>query len=128
MVALTSAAPNHTLVQRVRDMTLCDDISRSVSTRKLTESEVNLVFRMIDEDGDVYFVAECLEIPGCVSQGSTQEEAEANIKDAISACLSVMFRDALKSLMERPINCDLRGISSQRRLTITRPEPELQSA
>jgi len=109
-------------------MTLCDDISKSVSSGEFPESEVNLVFRKIDEDGDVYFVAECLEIPGCVSQGSTQEEAEANIKDAICACLTVMYQDALRSLMERPIKSDLRGISSQRRLMIGRPETELQYA
>lgn len=109
-------------------MTLCDDISKSVSSGKIPESEVNLVFRKIDEDGDVYFVAECLEIPGCVSQGSTQEEAEANIKDAICACLTVMYQDALRNLMERPIKSDLRGISAQRRLMIGRPETELQYA
>jgi len=110
-------------------MTLCDDISESISCgEKLPETEVNLVFREVDEDGDVYFVAECLEIPGCVSQGSTQEEAESNVKDAIRLCLTVMYMDALKSIMERPIKRDLRGISSQRRLTIGQPQQELQYA
>jgi predicted RNase H-like HicB family nuclease len=110
-------------------MTLCDDISTSVIRgEKLPDVDVNLVFRQISGEGDVYFVAECLEIPGCVSQGDTREEAECNIKDAISACLSVMYADALKRMMERPINRDLRGISFQRRLTITQPQPELQFA
>ena len=40
-----------------------------------------------DEDG--MFVAECPAIPGCVSQGFTEAEAEANIKDAIRECLAV---------------------------------------
>ena len=35
-----------------------------------------------DEDG--IFVSEVPELPGCVSQGNTREEAIANIKDAIS--------------------------------------------
>jgi len=43
------------------------------------------VFR--DEDG--VFVAECPAIPGCVSQGKTEEEAEKNIREAIKECLSV---------------------------------------
>lgn len=43
------------------------------------------IFR--DEDGT--YVAECPSIPGCVSQGRTQEEAELNIQDAIKACLEV---------------------------------------
>jgi len=38
-----------------------------------------------DEDG--IYIAECPAIPGCVSQGKT--EAEANIQDAIKQCLEV---------------------------------------
>jgi predicted RNase H-like HicB family nuclease len=40
-----------------------------------------------DEDG--MYVAECPSIPGCVSQGQTEAEAEANIADAIRECLAV---------------------------------------
>ena len=40
-----------------------------------------------DEDG--MYVAECPAIPGCVSQGRTQEEAERNVEDAIRECLAV---------------------------------------
>jgi len=36
-----------------------------------------------DEDG--YWVAECPSLPGCISQGQTQEEAIANIREAIEA-------------------------------------------
>ncbi len=32
-------------------------------------------------------VAECPAIPGCVSQGKTETEALANIREAIEACL-----------------------------------------
>ena len=46
------------------------------------------------EDG--YIVAECLEIPGCLSQGKTKEEALKNIQDAIRECLSVMLEDLVK--------------------------------
>jgi len=40
-----------------------------------------------DEDGMV--VADCPAIPGCVSQGRTEAEAEQNIREAIQACLEV---------------------------------------
>jgi predicted RNase H-like HicB family nuclease len=40
-----------------------------------------------DEDG--WFVAECPSIPGCVSQGKTQKQAEKNIQKAIKECLEV---------------------------------------
>ena len=35
------------------------------------------------------FIAECASIPGCVSQGQTEKEAETNIGDAIRECLAV---------------------------------------
>ena len=40
-----------------------------------------------DEDG--MFIAECPSIPGCVSQGKTQQEAEKNIQYSIKECLEV---------------------------------------
>jgi len=40
-----------------------------------------------DEDG--IFVAECPSIPGCISQGKTEQEAEKNIQKAIKECLEV---------------------------------------
>jgi len=43
------------------------------------------IFR--DEDG--VFIAECPSIPGCVSQGKTEQKAEDNIREAIKECLEV---------------------------------------
>lgn len=43
----------------------------------------------IEKDEDGMFVAECPAIPGCVSQGKTEQEAMKNIKDAIKECLEV---------------------------------------
>lgn len=40
-----------------------------------------------DEDG--VYIAECPAIPGCISQGRTEAEAEANISEAIRECLAV---------------------------------------
>jgi predicted RNase H-like HicB family nuclease len=40
-----------------------------------------------DEDG--IFIAECPSIPGCVSQGKTEQEAEGNLREAIKECLEV---------------------------------------
>ena len=45
-------------------------------------------FRVIIEpDEDGVFVAECPNLPGCISQGSTRAEAVANITDAIQGYL-----------------------------------------
>lgn len=43
----------------------------------------------IDRDEDGMFVVECPSIPGCISQGKTEQEAIENIKDAIKQCLEV---------------------------------------
>jgi predicted RNase H-like HicB family nuclease len=40
-----------------------------------------------DEEG--WYIVECPIIPGCLSQGETQEEALQNIKEAIDLCLEV---------------------------------------
>jgi predicted RNase H-like HicB family nuclease len=41
------------------------------------------------QDEDKVWIVECPGISGCVSQGSTREEAMTHIKDAIAACLEV---------------------------------------
>jgi predicted RNase H-like HicB family nuclease len=47
-----------------------------------------MVFHVtLTEAEDGWFVAECPALPGCVSQGKDEQEALANIKEAISAWL-----------------------------------------
>lgn len=43
----------------------------------------------LERDEDGYFVVECPSIPGCISQGTTEEEALSNIREAIIGCLEV---------------------------------------
>ena len=42
---------------------------------------------LIEQDEDGVFVAECPNLPGCISQGNTREEALANVQDAIRGYL-----------------------------------------
>ena len=46
-----------------------------------------------DEDG--MYIAECPSIPGCISQGKTEEEAQQNIQDAIKECIEVRLEKGL---------------------------------
>lgn len=46
---------------------------------------MNRVLLHPDEDG--WIVAEVPELPGCISQGKTEAEARANIREAITAWL-----------------------------------------
>jgi len=45
--------------------------------------------------GEEYWVAECPSLPGCISQGKTEEEAIENIKEAIEAYTSTLKEDGL---------------------------------
>ncbi len=46
------------------------------------------VFRIVvTSDEDDWFVAECIDLPGCVSQGKTEQDALRNVKDAIHGYL-----------------------------------------
>ena len=51
------------------------------------------------EDGD--WVAECPSLPGCISQGSTKEDAIANIKEAIRGYVAALEQDNLPIPEER---------------------------
>lgn len=56
--------------------------------RKTEDTNMKYVITLFqDEDG--VFIAECPSIPGCVSQGKTESEAEINICQAIKECLDV---------------------------------------
>jgi predicted RNase H-like HicB family nuclease len=58
-----------------------------------------MIFHVVletDEDG--WIVAECPSLPGCVSQGKTEQEALENIKEAITAWLWAEDQKALSTL------------------------------
>lgn len=43
---------------------------------------------LVSQEEDGMFVAECSNLPGCVSQGKTHDEAITNIRDAIEGYLA----------------------------------------
>jgi predicted RNase H-like HicB family nuclease len=51
------------------------------------------------EDND--WVAECPSLPGCISQGSTREEAILNIREAIQGYIAALEEDGLQVPEER---------------------------
>ena len=63
------------------------------SIDRLGEASDNRAMRLrfrvlIGQDEDGMFVAECPNLPGCISQGRTREEALANIRDAMQGYLA----------------------------------------
>jgi predicted RNase H-like HicB family nuclease len=51
------------------------------------------------EDG--FWIAECISLPGCITQGATKQEAIANIREAIQAYIEVLEEDHLPVPEER---------------------------
>ena len=49
----------------------------------------------LEKDEDGWYVVESPAIPGCVSQGRTEEKALDNIREAISECLAVRAEEGL---------------------------------
>ncbi len=49
----------------------------------------------LDRDETGMIVAECPAIPGCISQGRTEAEALANIREAIEACLEARAQEGI---------------------------------
>ncbi len=50
---------------------------------------LSVIIRLDAEAGG--YVAECLDIPGCLSEGDTVEEALSNVREAAQGCLLSMI-------------------------------------
>jgi len=49
---------------------------------------------ILEKEEEGGYSAQCLELPGAISQGETKEEALRNIKEAIEAVLEVLTQEA----------------------------------
>ena len=61
---------------------------------------------ILERDETGMIVAECPAIPGCVSQGRTEDEALVNIHEAIVGCLEVRAEQGLP-LTVRTVQVDV---------------------
>ena len=52
----------------------------------------------LEHDEDGWVVAECPALPGCLSQGKDEQEALANIREAITAWLWAEDQKAMKAM------------------------------
>ena len=59
-------------------------------------------YRIVLKKGlDGYYVAQCLEVPGAISQGRTKAEAIRNAKEALQLVLEVLKEEAKKGEIAR---------------------------
>ena len=84
-----------------------DEPTRSDSSGILKRGRASMKLSVtLERDESGMIVAECPAIPGCVSQGKTEEEALANIREAIVACLEVRAEQGLP-LTVRTVEIDV---------------------
>jgi predicted RNase H-like HicB family nuclease len=58
----------------------------------------------LERDETGIFVVECPSIPGCISQGKTEQEALTNIREAIVGCLET------RAANQMPLTVDVREV------------------
>lgn len=61
---------------------------------------------ILKSQGKEGFVVKCLELPGCLSEGRTKEEALKNIQDAIRLYLADIKKE-VKQRKARPIKVNI---------------------
>jgi len=61
---------------------------------------------ILKAQGKEGFVVKCLELPGCLSEGKTKEEALKNIQDAIRLYLTDIKKE-VKQRRARPIKVNI---------------------
>jgi len=71
--------------------------------------EVRVVVEPDEIDGG--FVAECLDVPGAMSQGETEEEALENVIDAVQGVMALRMEEHFRSLDLSPGSRATRTVS-----------------
>ncbi|MFA4958216.1 MAG: type II toxin-antitoxin system HicB family antitoxin [Candidatus Methanoperedens sp.] len=56
----------------------------------------------IDEEGK--YVIECPNLPGCLTEGETLEEALNNINEAILGCLNSRLKNAKENFLKKNVS------------------------
>jgi predicted RNase H-like HicB family nuclease len=60
-------------------------------------AEIEFKVSVIEDELDGGYIVECLNLPGCMSQGDTVEEAVENIGEAIAGVLAARFERNLRA-------------------------------
>jgi predicted RNase H-like HicB family nuclease len=70
----------------------CVNFDRWLSNlpRRIISPEVNVDYKVVVNESEEGFSVSCPGLPGCWSQGATEDEALANIQDAIREYLAAV--------------------------------------
>jgi predicted RNase H-like HicB family nuclease len=71
---------------------------------------INVRIHVNYDDLDGFFIARCVDLPGCMSYGSTEREAVENLIEALTGVLNVrMQRQAREVVPDTPRPNEPRG-------------------
>ena len=75
---------------------------KAKSFKRAGRYRTQMEYRIVLKKGlDGYYVAQCLEVPGAISQGRTKAEAIRNAKEALQLVLEVLKEEAKKGEIAR---------------------------
>jgi predicted RNase H-like HicB family nuclease len=78
-----------------------------------------------DEESE-WFVAHVVELPGCVSQGPTLEEAKKTIASALESCIEVLLENAIRNQGSRETAVALESTVTETAQVLVRPRFEVR--
>lgn len=64
--------------------------------RERISTNVTFSIEVVEDELDGGFVASCIDLPGCYSQGETEEEAVSNLVEAISGVMEARMQRHLR--------------------------------
>jgi predicted RNase H-like HicB family nuclease len=85
----------------------------------------NLHFERDQESG--WYAVHVVELPGCVSQGTTIEEAKANIANALESYMEVLLETAVRSQSAREGSFSVEPFVGETAKLLVRPRFEVRA-
>lgn len=71
------------------------------SAAKSSKSSISLAVRVWEDELDGGWVAESVDLPGCVSEGETVDEALGNLAEAIAGALAVRMQQLVPNVADQ---------------------------
>ena len=97
-------------------------VDKIISGHDLT---FNLEFQRDEESG--WFVVHVVELPGCVSQGATIDEAKANIANALESNMEVLLETAIRNQAAHETPPSVKATVSETARMLVRPKFEIRA-
>jgi predicted RNase H-like HicB family nuclease len=98
-----------------------DTIEKVITGNDLT---FNLEFQRDEESG--WFTVHVVELPGCVSQGATIEEAKVNVADALESYMEVLLESAIQRQCSESARVSVEPLSETTKMLV-RPKFEVRA-